>query len=53
VKIKVNPNKADEKSDAIVQLSEATGSEIVQTIGRIALLYKRNAEKPKIELPAA
>jgi RNA-binding protein len=33
-------------------LAEAVeGAELVQTIGRIAVLYRRHPEKPEIELP--
>jgi RNA-binding protein len=51
VKIKVNQNTADGKDGAFSQLAEATGAELVQVIGRTALLYKHNPDKPKIELP--
>ncbi|HLN60846.1 MAG TPA: ribosome assembly RNA-binding protein YhbY [Symbiobacteriaceae bacterium] len=33
------------------QIAEATGSELVQVVGRNFLLYKPNPEKPIIELP--
>lgn len=32
-------------------LCEACGAEGVQIIGKVFVLYKRNAQKPKIELP--
>lgn len=36
--------------DAAVIIAEATGSEVVQVIGRRFVLYKRNDEKPVIKL---
>ena len=39
--------------DAAEQLAAATSAEVVQVIGRVFVLYRRNAEKPVIELPKA
>ena len=35
----------------IEMLTERVDADLVQTIGRNALLWKRNFDKPKIELP--
>ena len=35
------------------QLAAAVGAEVVQVIGRVFVLYRRNNEKPMIELPKA
>lgn len=37
--------------EAATELAEDTHAEVVQVIGRNFLLYKRNHEEPKIELP--
>lgn len=37
--------------EAASQLSTQTGSELVQTIGKTVVLYKRNTKEPKIILP--
>lgn len=42
------PLSADETA---AELAVATGAEVVQVIGRNFLLYKRNPQEPKIELP--
>jgi len=34
-----------------VALGTATGSDLVQSIGRVATFYRRNAEQPKLALP--
>lgn len=41
--------------EAADQIAEATGSEVVQVIGRVFILYKRNPEKPVIsgQIPKA
>lgn len=51
IKVKVLQNCPDEPADVIVMLAERTGADLVQLIGRNGLLYKKNQEKPKIELP--
>lgn len=51
IKVRVLQNSPDEPKTVISGLAEATGAELVQVIGRNGLLYKKNADKPKIELP--
>lgn len=51
IKIKILQNSPENPKDATEKLAERTGAEIAQIIGRCALLYKKNQEKPKIELP--
>ena len=42
---------AEEPEDAITMLAERADVNLVQIIGRNGLLFKRNYDKPKIELP--
>jgi len=42
------PEGVEETAQAI---ADATGSDVVQTVGRNFLLYRPNPEKPIIELP--
>lgn len=51
VKVRVLRNCPQEPTAAIAALAAAVGAEVVQVIGRNGLLYKRNPEKSKIELP--
>lgn len=51
IKVRVLQNSTDEPKELISGLAEATGAELVQVIGRNGLLYKKNLEKPRIELP--
>ncbi|MGI6451363.1 MAG: ribosome assembly RNA-binding protein YhbY [Desulfitobacteriia bacterium] len=51
IKGRVLQNCADVPQNIASRLAEAVQAELVQVIGRNFLLYKRNQEKPKIELP--
>lgn len=51
IKVRILQNSAIEPEAGIQQLADQTNSQLVQVIGRSGLLYKRNPEKPKIELP--
>ncbi|MDF2874257.1 MAG: RNA-binding protein [Sporomusa sp.] len=51
IKVRVLQNSPEEPKTAIAALARATGAELVQVIGRNGLLYKKNEEKSKIELP--
>ncbi|MEN6414499.1 MAG: ribosome assembly RNA-binding protein YhbY [Veillonellales bacterium] len=51
IKVRVLQNSPDEPNAVIAGLAEAAGAELVQVIGRNGLLYKKNIDKPKIELP--
>lgn len=39
--------------EAAERLAAEVGAEVVQVIGRVFVLYRRNTEKPVIELPKA
>jgi RNA-binding protein len=51
IKVRVLPNSLTEPENTIRELADQTRAELVQVIGRNGLLYKRNEEKPRIELP--
>jgi len=51
VKVKVTGEDRDERDAVIAQLQTTTGAALVQRIGNIAVLFRRNAEKPLIVLP--
>ncbi|MDE6592496.1 MAG: YhbY family RNA-binding protein [Oscillospiraceae bacterium] len=53
VKIKVLESALLTSAEAAQMLAEGTKSEIVQTIGSKLVLFKRNPQDPKIELPKA
>ena len=51
IKIRVLQNCMEEPKDAITMLAERCNANLVQVIGRNGLLFSRNYDKPKIELP--
>lgn len=51
IKVRVLQNCMELPADAITMLAERADANLVQLIGRNGLLFKRNFEKPKIELP--
>jgi len=51
IKIKILKNSAEEAEEAGASLAGELGAELVQTIGRCIVLYRRSKNKPKIELP--
>lgn len=53
IKMKVLENAPVSAAEAANELAEATKSEVVQVIGGKLVLFKRNPQEPKIELPKA
>lgn len=51
IKVKLAGEDREERSSSLTQLLDASGAENVQTIGHIAVLYRRNPEQPQIALP--
>ena len=48
IKISVQHDHRDIRKEMIAELAEKTGSQIINTIGKTALLFKENPEKPVI-----
>jgi RNA-binding protein len=53
IKVRVSAGDREERSELIERMIAASGAELVQTIGHIAVLFRRNPEKPKVVLPSA
>lgn len=51
IKVRVLQNCPELPEDAITTLAERLNANLVQVIGHNGLLFRRNYEKPKIELP--
>ncbi len=51
IKVKCRLGEREERDDGIKKICEDTGAELVQRIGNIVTLYKKNSEKPVIKLP--
>lgn len=50
IKVRVNGEDRDARQAMTQELCTQSGSELVQTIGHIAVLYRR-AEQPRLQLP--
>ena len=50
IKVRVLQNAPDEPEDTITMLAERADANLVQVIGRNGLLFRRNFDKPRIEL---
>ncbi|EZQ10286.1 MULTISPECIES: ribosome assembly RNA-binding protein YhbY [unclassified Acinetobacter] len=49
IKVKIGGEDRDARAAVITEIAEVTGAEVVQTIGKIALLYKKAAKQnPKL-----
>lgn len=51
VKVKLSGGDRDERQQQLDALLEATGAELVQQIGHVVSLFRRNIEKPRLALP--
>lgn len=49
LKVRVNAGDRDERDAMIQQILEKTGSELVQRIGHVAVLFRVNPEMPKVD----
>ena len=49
IKVKIGGEDRDARAAVITEIAKVTGAEVVQTIGKIALLYKKAAKQsPKL-----
>lgn len=51
IKVKILPEAPEDRKIIAAALADATGSELAQIIGRVALLYKPHPKKPTIRVP--
>jgi RNA-binding protein len=50
-KVKVAAADREARAGMVADLVAASGAELVQSIGHVAALFRRNLKKPKIALP--
>lgn len=53
IKVKVRAGDRAQRDSLIGELCDRGNAQLVTRIGNVALLYRRNAEKPKVTLPRA
>jgi RNA-binding protein len=51
VKVKLSGGDKEERAAQLALLVEGTGAESVQQIGHVVVLFRRNAEAPRLALP--
>ncbi len=51
LKVRINAADRDERARMVEALIAAGGAELVQRIGHVATLWRRNPERPRVELP--
>ena len=51
IKIKLRLGEREERDAGIIKICDESGAELVQRIGNVVILYKKNEEKPIIKLP--
>lgn len=52
IKVKINGHEKTERIEITKGLCEATGAELLQSIGGMAIIYRANPEKKKASVPA-
>ena len=53
IKVRVNADDRETRYAAIGEITRQTGADLIQTIGHVAVFFRRNERKPRIALPAA
>ena len=53
IKVRIEADDGDVRRNLAAELADLTGSELVGTIGKIAILYREREEDPSIRLPGA
>jgi RNA-binding protein len=51
IKVKVAAADRDERAALVAEIAASCGAEMVQAIGHVAALFRRNPKKPRIALP--
>ncbi len=53
IKVRVRTGNRQTRDELIRKLCQTASAELVTRIGNVALIYRRNEEKPRIPLPPA
>ena len=51
IKVKLSVGDRDEKKNILGEIISNSKAELIQSIGHVAVLFRRNHKKPKIKLP--
>src|ERR1700682_852968 len=53
IKVRIDSDDSESRRALADTLASGTGAEIAGTIGKLAILYRPRAEKPRIKLPGS
>jgi RNA-binding protein len=53
IKVRIDVDDGDSRREIAEELARAVDAELAGTIGKLAILYRRRDENPKIKLPPA
>ena len=53
IKVKLSVGDREEKKVILGEIISNSKAELIQSIGHVAVLFRRNHKKPKIELPGS
>ena len=51
IKVRVSVGDREERDEIIQAIVERADAEMVQRVGHVATIFKRNEEKPRVEMP--
>lgn len=51
VKVRITADDREARDATVAELAQRSGAHLVQRIGNVASLYRRNADSPQIPLP--
>ena len=51
IKVRIAGDDREERALQVAELARAGEAEVVQSIGKVACFYRRNAEAPRLALP--
>lgn len=52
IKVRIDLDDGQQRRDMAAELSERTESDLIGTIGKIAILFRQRTENPEIRLPS-
>ena len=52
IKVRVAGEDRDARNATVGHITRETGAELIQSIGHVAVLFRRNEKKPRLTLPA-
>jgi len=51
IKVKIDVEDGDERKRLAAELAEKTSSNLVATLGKVAMIYRAREENPRIKIP--